>query len=113
MFSGDQLATIAVPAPGSVTNVSVCHGICDRFSRYALRRETVHHLDDQRPIERTGEGPGVREAKPGERLRGVPRVHTRKTSSPITGIQWNRTLKSTRLLSLSYWTNASRLVRVF
>src|SRR5712692_7939746 len=41
-----------------------------------------------------------------------PEFHTRKTSSPITGIQWNRTLKSTRLLSLSYWTNASRLVRV-
>src|SRR6266436_759124 len=41
-----------------------------------------------------------------------PEFHTRKTSSPITGIQWNRTLKSTRLLSLSYWTNASRLARV-
>src|SRR5207249_2344688 len=41
-----------------------------------------------------------------------PEFHTRKTSSPITGIQWNRILKSTRSLSLRYWTNASRLVRV-
>src|SRR5207247_79888 len=41
-----------------------------------------------------------------------PEFHTRKTSSPITGIQWNRILKSTRSLSLPYWTNASRLVRV-
>src|SRR6266850_3894974 len=40
-----------------------------------------------------------------------PEFHTTNTSSPITGIQWNRTLKSTRSLSLSYWTNASRLVR--
>src|SRR6266700_8008680 len=40
-----------------------------------------------------------------------PEFHTTNTSSPITGIQWNRTLKSTRLLSLSYWTNARRLVR--
>src|SRR5256886_9308338 len=42
-----------------------------------------------------------------------PEFHTRKTSSPITGIQWNRRLKSTRSLSLSYCTNASRLVLVF
>src|SRR2546426_5542896 len=41
-----------------------------------------------------------------------PEFHTTNTSSPITGIQWNRTLKSTRSLSLSYWTNASTLVRV-
>src|SRR5256886_8509019 len=38
-----------------------------------------------------------------------PEVHTTNTSSPITGIQWHRTLKSTRSLSLSYCTNASRL----
>src|SRR2546425_10710395 len=41
-----------------------------------------------------------------------PEFHTTNTSSPITGIQWKRTLKSTRSLSLSYCTNASRLVRV-
>src|SRR5207249_10835608 len=41
-----------------------------------------------------------------------PEFQTRKTSSPITGIQWNRTSKSTRSLSLSYWTNASTLERV-
>src|SRR3989454_3282752 len=43
---------------------------------------------------------------------GYPEFHTTNTSSPITGIQWNRRLKSTRSLSLSYCTNASRLVRV-
>src|SRR5204863_426432 len=41
-----------------------------------------------------------------------PEFHTTNTSSPITGIQWNRRLKSTRSLSLSSCTNASRLVRV-
>src|SRR2546422_4689155 len=41
-----------------------------------------------------------------------PEFHTKKTSSPITGIQWNRTLKSTRSFSLSYCTKASKLVRV-
>src|SRR5439155_10255840 len=41
-----------------------------------------------------------------------PEFQTRKTSSPITGIQWNRTSQSTRSLSLSYWTNASTLERV-
>src|SRR6267378_2326843 len=41
-----------------------------------------------------------------------PEFHTTNTSSPITGMQWNRRLKSTRALALSYWTNASRLARV-
>src|SRR2546425_10673939 len=41
-----------------------------------------------------------------------PEFHTTNTSSPITGIQWNRRLKSTRSLALSYCTNASRLARV-
>src|SRR5216117_3645596 len=39
-----------------------------------LRRETVHYLDDECPVERAGQGPGVREAKPGKRLGGVPGV---------------------------------------
>src|SRR2546422_10288395 len=40
----------------------------------SLRRETMHHLDDECPVERAGQRPGVREAKPGERLSGVPGV---------------------------------------
>ncbi len=34
----------------------------------------MHHLDDEGSVERSGQGPGVREAKPGERLSGVPGV---------------------------------------
>src|SRR6266571_7310126 len=40
----------------------------------SLRREAVHYLDDEGPVERAGQGPGVREAKPGERLSGVSGV---------------------------------------
>src|SRR5439155_13380944 len=39
-----------------------------------LRRETMNDLDDERPVERAGQGPGVREAKPSERLSSVPGV---------------------------------------
>src|SRR2546426_3617880 len=34
----------------------------------------MHYLDDEGPIERARQRPGVREAKPGERLSGVPGV---------------------------------------
>src|SRR5438093_8735653 len=44
------------------------------ISRSSLRRETVHYLDDECPIERAGQRLGVREAKPGKRLGGVPGV---------------------------------------
>src|SRR3989449_10099006 len=40
----------------------------------SLRRETMHHLDDECPVERAGQRPGVREPKPGERLSGVSGV---------------------------------------
>src|SRR2546430_2952855 len=39
-----------------------------------LRRETVHHLDDECPVERASQGGGVGEAKPGEWLSRVPGV---------------------------------------
>src|SRR5256886_8967579 len=34
----------------------------------------MHHLDDECPVERAGQRPGVREPKPGERLSGVSGV---------------------------------------
>src|SRR6266849_5016080 len=34
----------------------------------------MHYLDDEGAVERAGQGPGVREAKPGERLSGVPGI---------------------------------------
>src|SRR5438874_7396320 len=34
----------------------------------------MNHLNDESPIERAGQGPRVREAKPGERIGRVPRV---------------------------------------
>src|SRR5882762_10425939 len=40
----------------------------------SLGRETVHHLHDKGPVERTGQGTCIREAKPGARLGGIPRV---------------------------------------
>src|SRR5713101_4161724 len=55
---------------GSTNAVSV--GVSIRPS--SLRREAMHHLDDEGPVERTGQGPGVREAKPGERLGSVSGV---------------------------------------
>src|SRR6266550_2102800 len=71
----------------------------------------MHHLDDECPVERAGQRrvSGNRNRASGSVV--YPEFHTTNTSSPITGIQWKRTLKSTRSLSLSYWTNASRLVR--
>src|SRR5713101_9076332 len=68
--------------PTSVTAMRMCATISDLL--YS-GRETMNDLDDKRPIERTGEGPGVREAKPGERLRGVPRVPHQEDIVPDHG----------------------------
>src|SRR6266850_6066634 len=44
------------------------------FTKCSSRRETMHHLHDKGPIEGTGQGTCIREAKPGARLSGIPRV---------------------------------------
>jgi len=71
----------------------------------------MNDFDDERPVERRASArvSGKRNRASGSVV--YPEFHTTNTSSPITGIQWNRRLKSTRSLSLSYCTNASRLVR--
>src|SRR5207247_6641091 len=51
----------------------------------SLRRETMHHLDDECPVERAGQRPGVREAKPGERLSGVSGVPHHEHIIPTHG----------------------------
>jgi len=60
----------------------------DDATTSSLRRETVHHLDDECPVgrrQRRASG----EAETGKRLVVYPEFHTTNTSSPITGIQWN------------------------
>src|SRR2546425_1232473 len=46
----------------------------NRSDPFSLRRETMHQLHDECPVERAGQGPRVREAKPGERLSGLSGV---------------------------------------
>src|SRR6266566_5262171 len=46
------------------------------------------------------------------RLVVYPEFQTRKTSSPIRGIQWKRRLKSARCASLLYCTKPKKFVRV-
>src|SRR5439155_19454046 len=53
--------------------VTTNRGLCS-ISDLSLRRETVNQFDDERPVARAGQGPRIREAKPGERIGRVPRV---------------------------------------
>src|SRR2546421_9177750 len=92
----------------SAPAVTVCVNII--HSPYGVRRCTSFTTNAPLSGRARARVSGKRNRASGSAV--YPEFHTTKTSSPITRIQWNRTLKSSRSFSLSYWTKASRLVRV-